>query len=55
MGGLSVGAASGGRFPVAVPGLLIGWLRLWSTGSRHLGFSSRSSWAVAPRLSSYGA
>ena len=41
---------------VVVRGFSLRWLLLlWSTGSRHTGFSSCGSWALERRLSSCGA
>ena len=51
---LSLVAASGGYSLVVCVGFLLQWLLLWSTGSRHTGFSSFSSWALEHRLSSCG-
>ena len=54
--GLSLVAASGGLLFIVVRGLLIAVASLlWSTGSRHAGFSSCGSWALERRLSSCGA
>ena len=53
---LSVGEASGGYSSLRCAGFSLWWLLLlWSTGSRHAGFSSCGSWALERRLSSCGA
>ena len=53
---LSLVAASGGYSSLWCVGFSL-WclLLLWSTGSRHVGFSSCGSWALERRLSSRGA
>ena len=54
--GLSLVAASGGYSSLRCTGFSLQWLLLfWSTGSRHMGFSSCGSWALRHRLSSCGA
>ena len=54
--GLSLVAASGGYSSLWCMGFSLQWLLLlWSTGSRHAGFSSCGSWALECRLSSCGA
>ena len=53
--GLSLVAASGGYSSLRCRGFLLWWLLLlWSTGSRHAGFSSCGSRALERRLSSCG-
>ena len=48
--GLSLVAASGGYSLLQCAGFSLQWLLLlWSTGSRHLGFSSCGTGLVAPR------
>ena len=54
--GLSLVATIGGYSSLWCVGFSLRWLLLlWSTGSRHLGFSSCGSWALEHRLSSCGA
>ena len=49
--GLSLVAASGGYSLLRCEGFSLQWLLLlWSTGSRHTGFSSCSTWAQQLRL-----
>ena len=44
--GLSLVAASGGYSSLQCAGFSLPWLlSLWSTGSRHVGFSSGGTWA----------
>ena len=43
--GLSLVAASGGYSSLRCAGFSLQWLLLWSTGSRHTGFSSCGVWA----------
>ena len=51
--GLSLVVASGGYSSLWCVGFSLRWLLLlWSTGSRHAGFSSRGSRALECRLSS---
>ena len=53
---LSLVAESGGYSLLRCTGFSLRWLLLLqSTGSRHVGFSSCSSWALERRLSSCGA
>ena len=53
--GLSLVAASGGYSSLWCAGFSLWWLLLlWSTGSRHVGFSSCGSQALERRLSSWG-
>ena len=53
--GLSLVAASGGYSLLRCAGFSLRWLLLmWSTGSRHMGFSSCGWWALERRLSSCG-
>ena len=54
--GFSLAAASGGYSSLWYKAFSLRWLLLlWSTGSRHTGFSSCGSWALECRLSSCGA
>ena len=53
--GFALVAASGGYSSMRCTGFSLWWLLLlWSTGSRHAGFSSCGSWALEHRLSSCG-
>ena len=52
--GLPLAAASGGHSSLRCMGFSLRWLLLWSTGSRHAGFSSCGSRALERRLSSCG-
>ena len=53
--GLSLVAASRGYSSLWCAGCSLWWLLLlWSTGSKHAGFSSCGSWALERRLSSCG-
>ena len=51
---LSLVEASGGYSSLRCVGFSLQWLLLWSTGSRHAGFSSCGSQALENRLSSRG-
>ena len=53
--GFSLVVASGGCSSLQCTGFSLRWLLLlWSTGSRHVAFSSCGSWALECRLSSCG-